>query len=660
MRRQKHCVRYCGMVQTATAALLLTLLPAAIQAQATDATASSPGQNSQAAPAAADRDNPADNNSAKREKLPPAAARRRATKLYLAASKIYLDGKFEQALADYEHAAQLDPTNPNYRMAGDVARSHAIATLIQTATKDRFTGDTAGAQAALLRAQALDPTNPEVTEHLYQLGDEAVRDQPQPLYMKGTASIAPVETLTTTAGVHSLHLADGAHQVIMQAFRAFGVDAMLDDSVRDVRVRLDVDDADFTTAMRALSLVTDTFYVPLDAHRVLVARDTRENRLQFMRQAVETVYLSGLSSDQLTEAGNLARNVFGIQQVAMNAAGDTLTLRAPPDNLDAFNVNIHDLMAGHDQVVVDVRMIEVAHTNERTTGLQPPQSFSAFNLYSEEQSLLSSNQALVQEIISSGLASANDPIAILGILLASGQVSSSLLSNGLATFGGGITQSALSPGAPATFTLSLNSSDSRALDNIQLRLGDGEAGTIKEGTKYPIATSIYTSATPGLNIPGLTGAGTSSALSSLVSSLGVTTPTVPMIQYEDLGLTLKVTPKVLRNDDVALTVDLSLTALAGSTLNGNPILNNQAFSAVVTLKKGENAELASQITKSETLALNGTPGLSQIPGMNGVLNEKDVQGNYATLLILMTPHVVRSTQPAGHTAPMVVQKTTME
>lgn len=652
IRSEKHFRPSAGILNAATAALLLAIFPAAMQAQ-TGGAAVEP-RSSQATPASAAHD-----SSAKKGKQPTAGARRRAMKLYLAASKLYLDGKFEAALADYNEAAQLDPANADYRMAGDVARSHAVAELIQAAAKDRFTGNAAGAHAALERAQELDPQNPEVTEHLYQLADDVTRARPRPLYEQEAGSLAGAPSLLTTPGVRSLHLDSGAHQVIDQAFKAFGVTPMLDNSVRDERVRLDVDNVDFATAMRALSLVTNTFYVPLDAHRVLVAKDTRENRQQFMRQELETVYLSGLSSEQLTQAGNLARNVFGIQQVATNAAADTLTLRAPPSNLDAFNVNIHDLLAGHDQVVVDVRVIQVAHTTERTTGVQPPQSFSAFNLYSEEQSLLSANQSLVQEIISSGLASSNDPIAILGILLASGQISSSLLSNGLATFGGGITQSALSPGGPASFTFSLNSSDSRALDNIELRLGDGEAGTIKEGTKYPIQMSEYTSATPSSAIAGLTGAGTSSALSSLISSLGVSTPTVPMIQYEDLGLTLKITPKVLRNDDVALTVDLTLTALSGSSLNGDPILNNQAFSGVVTLKKGETAELASQVTKSETRAVSGTPGLSQIPGMSNVTS-KDVQGNYATLLIIMTPHVVRSTQPAGHTPPMVVEKTSME
>jgi len=79
--------------------------------------------------------------------------------------------------------------------------------------------------------------------------------------------------------------------------------------------------------------------------------------------------------------------------------------------------------------------------------VKPPQSMSAYNVYAEEQSLLNANQSLVQEIISNGLASASEPLTIIGILLASGQVSSSLFSNGLALFGGGKTLSGLSPGS---------------------------------------------------------------------------------------------------------------------------------------------------------------------------------------------------------------------
>ena len=244
-------------------------------------------------------------------------------------------------------------------------------------------------------------------------------------------------------------------------------------------------------------------------------------------------------------------------------------------------------MDGRSQVLLDVRMIQVAHTSTRNTGAQLPQSMSAFNVYAEEQSILNANQSLVQEIISSGLASPNDPLAILAVLIASGQVSSSLLSGGFAVFGGGIGESALVPGS-AAFNLDLNTSDSRELDQIQLQLKDGEEGTIKEGEKYPIQTSRYSSSSPNsAAIAGLTSAGTSSSLTSLLSSLTSSAVTIPMVQYQDLGLTLKATPRVLRNGDVALSIDMKLDALSGQSVDGNPVLNNRAYSGVVTIKEGE-------------------------------------------------------------------------
>src|SRR5271165_4328068 len=122
---------------------------------------------------------------------------------------------------------------------------------------------------------------------------------------------------------------------------------------------------------------------------------------------------------------------------------------------------------------------------------------TAVNVYSEEQSILNANQALVQQIISSGLAAPGDTLAILGILIASGQVSSSLLTGGFALFGGGITQSALAPGTVHA-NFDLNSSDSRELDHLLLRMADASttgtdsaAATIKSGTRYPIQTSSF-------------------------------------------------------------------------------------------------------------------------------------------------------------------------
>lgn len=464
-------------------------------------------------------------------------------------------------------------------------------------------------------------------------------------------NLGGLEDLAPAAGVHSFHIRSNQRQVIEQVFKAYGIEATLDSSVRAPIVRFDVDDATFAEATRALSMATATFFVPLDPHRALVARDTRENRQEFTRNGVETVYLAGLTATEMTEIGNLARNVLELQQAAVDPSAGTLTLRAPESKLNAFNATFRSLMDGRSQVLLDVRLFQLAHTSTLNTGVQPPQQLTAFNVYAEEQSILNANQSLVQQIISSGLAAPGDTLAILGILLASGQVSSSLFSNGVALFGGGLTLSGVSP-QPFTANLNLNSSDSRELDQYQLRLEDGEEGTLKSGTRYPIESSSFSSlGASNLNIPGLTSAGNSSSLAGILSSLQGASSTIPQVQYQDLGLVMKATPRVMRSGEVAINIDMKISALAGSAINGVPVLANRAFSGVVTLRQNEAVLVASEVDKQESLAISGTPGLSEIPGLNDITS-KDTQKNYATLLIVITPHVVRSPRTSDHT-PMV-------
>lgn len=576
--------------------------------------------------------------------------RRRATKLFVEATKLFQKQQYDAAMRNYQQAAQLDPGNPNYAAATEVARSHEVTELIQTAAKARIRGDNAAQRAALQKAAELDPNNIEVSEHLRAMADDAAL-KTDALYDKELSSLAPAPSLEPTAGTHSFHIKADRRQVLETVFRSYGIEASIDQSVTGPPVRFQIDNATFDQAMQAVNMVTDSFTVPLDAHRALVAKDTRENRQQYMRLEFETVYLGGMTPTEMTDIGNMAKNVFQVQQVAVQQSTGTLTIRATTDKLNAFNGTLRELLDGRSQVLLDVRLIQIAHTNQRNTGVQPPQQITAFNVYAEEQSILNQNQALVQQIIASGLASPGDTLAILGILLASGQVSSSLFQNGIALFGGGLTLSGVSPG-PATLNLNLNSSESRELDQIQMHLGDGEEGTLKTGSRYPITTSQYSNlGTSGINIPGLTTAGASGSLSSLLSQLNTGAQTIPQVEYQDLGLTFKATPRVMRSGDVALTMDLKITALGGSSLNGVPILNNRSYSGAVTLKQDSGVVLVSQVDQEESRALSGWPGVTEIPGLNNI-TEKDIQKNYATLLIIVTPHVIRGTQPAGHT-PMI-------
>ena len=202
--------------------------------------------------------------------------------------------------------------------------------------------------------------------------------------------------------------------------------------------------------------------------------------------------------------------------------------------------------------------------------------------------------------------------------------------------------------AEPRLNLNLNSSDSRELDQIQLRLGDGEPGTLKEGERYPIQTSSFSSLSG--SIPKHSGTDRRGSLRqpfvvaviasggcALGSAGGVSGPGPDPEDHRQRDA----------RHDVALTIEMQISALSGSAINGNPILNNRAYSGVVTIKEGSAVVVASELDRSESRNISGTPGLSEIPGLNN-LTDKDVQKNYATLLIIITPHVIRGTQAGGH------------
>jgi tetratricopeptide (TPR) repeat protein len=114
--------------------------PAAVQQPQSSATPTPASQTPAAQPAseaatpAADTAPPAAPAAGKKanaEKLPRAGDRRHAAKLFMEATKLFQKEQFEQAMDDFQRASTLDPTNRDYALAADVARSHAVTALIQ-------------------------------------------------------------------------------------------------------------------------------------------------------------------------------------------------------------------------------------------------------------------------------------------------------------------------------------------------------------------------------------------------------------------------------------------------------------------------------------------------------------------------------------------------
>jgi len=585
------------------------------------------------------------------QKPPSEHERNEASKAFLDGAKALKKDDLREAEKQFERATQMDPGNTDYRAALSIAKEHLLTQLVQDAGKARLMGHEDTARSLLAEAYLIDPKNPIVQQHIVDMARDV---EPKEAVLMPSAEEAgePAE-LKPKGGRQSFHIRSAANEVLRQVLTAFGISPTLDSSIRNRIVRFDADDVDFAQAATMLKLITNTFFVPLDEKRVLVALDDKENRAKFQREVMETVYLPGLTATEMSDMGNIARNVFEAQQATIQASAHTLTIRAPQDRINALNKMLVDLLDGRSQVLLHLRLYEVARMRMTNIGVELPQTTTIFNVPTEVNQIIQANQSAVQQIIAAGLAPAGDNLAIVAILIATGVVSGTVFNQPFALFGGGITQSGLTLNQGATVNLALNSSDTRMLDQVQLRVQDQEDATIRSGTRYPIITSTYSGLTGNsLGIPGISQAGISSALQNLgINSAALQSTvnqTIPQVQYEDLGLTLKATPHVQQNKDVALKLDLKIESLTGQTLNGNPILNSQQFTGSVTLPQGESALMISDLTRQQSAAVSGIPGLSELPGFQSTTN-KESNLDVSKLVILITPEIVRlsHTKPAS-------------
>jgi type II secretory pathway component GspD/PulD (secretin) len=139
---------------------------------------------------------------------------------------------------------------------------------------------------------------------------------------------------------------------------------------------------------------------------------------------------------------------------------------------------------------------------------------------------------------------------------------------------------------------------------------DGQAASLHVGEKYPIITSGYFGNTSG--------SGT------------VYTPP-PTVNFEDLGLLIKVTPHVTSQDLVTLDLDAEVKLLGATTSNGIPIVANTQYQSKVEVATGEWAVLSGLTSTQEMKIITGLPILSYIPLLRNNTITKD---NSATLIIL--------------------------
>jgi general secretion pathway protein D len=560
---------------------------------------------------------------------------------YLSGARLLDRKDLGGAETEFIKATRLDPANRDYALALTLTHQRHVAELVQQAGKARLLGQNEKADTLLAEARLLDPHNEIAPQNVDpSVPPKVFRPEIEP-WIKEVPEVAGPMTLLPDQVMKSFHLHADQQEVLKQVFSSYGIHPVFDESVGRQDLRFDLDNTPYEQAVPVLLGMVHFMAVPLDSKSVFVAKDTPENRQRLERQLQETIFIPGMTVEQMDELGNVVKNVFDVKQISVEKGSGNLVIRAPEQTLTYINLTLADLIDGGSQVMVELKLYTVDRTNQRNIGAQLPQQIGIYSVAGAAENLVTANQTLVNQAISQGLVPAGASNLVIALaLIASGLVQSTLLSSTVGFFGGGISETGVTTNQNPTFNLALNSSDTRALDDIQVRVGDRQTATFRLGERYPITTSTYssgitgnTSALAGVSINGV-------SVSSLLNS-SLSSATIPQIQYQDLGLTLKATPSVQRSGAISMHLDLKIDALSGGSLSNIPILNSQQFASDVTVRDGDTALLVSTLTRSQSAAISGAPGLGGLPGFQTLTADTTTNTDSSDLVLLVTPHVTR-------------------
>ena len=550
-----------------------------------------------------------------------------AKRLFQAGVKLQKKGELDEALAKFSSAAELNPTSYAYIRARAFAQQALAREALEQGNKAMLDRNDVVAMAEFQRALQYDPTNDYVMQRLRDATPAEAQPEQQ---VSVTEQSTPIE-LRPNPQHHDFHFRGDSRTLITEIAHAYGITAQFDDTFKERRVHFDIDNVDCATALAAANDVTNSFWIALTPTQVYFLADTVENRRQFERFGLETFRLADLTDQELTEMTNALRVLLNLRFISLDKGQSTITIRAELPLLEAAKNLIASLTTGRPEVLLDVRVYAVSSSFARALGVGLPTQFTSFYI---SESLIaglsqSSQNAINQLIASGGINQANS--TAISALLAQLQNSSasSLLTTPFAIFGGGITTFGLNGGTQGvTGNFSLNQSDIRTLEHVQLRASHNNPAVLKIGERYPIVNATFA---PIYN---------SSAIASVIGNQSYIAP-VPSVNYEDLGVNLKATPYIHNDQDITMKFELQIRALGATTNNGIPIIDNREYTGTITVKNGESSVVTGLVDVDDSNSISGYPFLGELPGVGyaATVHNKNIMQD--ELLVVITPHILR-------------------
>lgn len=432
---------------------------------------------------------------------------------------------YDAAFEAYQKAYKRNPKDLIYRTSLYRVRVSASGLHITRGRKLLQGGDTQGALAEFLHAAEIDPSNEaaqqEITKLRQKQGAVALPSESSlpvaPGTMEEISSIgAPPALKVVSNEPLTLHMTEDAKVIYQAVGKAAGVNVLFDPDYTSKRVQVDLNNVSLLDALRIVGTMSNTFWRPVTNNTVFVAQNTRAKRTELDEQAVQTFYLTNAwQQNDLNDVQTALRNVLPNAKVYGVASQNAIVMRGTPDELLLAQKLIDDLDKARAEVVVDIAVMEVSKNWERTLGIAWPSSVGV------ALQPPTSNTSTTTTSTTTGTTSSSTATTLYDL--------SHLKATDFAVTVGS-----------ATANLLLSDSNTKILQNPRIRATDSQKATMKIGEKVPYATGSYGGGGLG-GVGGVGGLGIGVQTQFQYQDIGVNIEMTPTIHYDhDVTLKIKI------------------------------------------------------------------------------------------------------------------------
>jgi general secretion pathway protein D len=502
----------------------------------------------------------------------------------------------ELAMMQYKLALDRDPGNVEYRLKYEQERYAAAFDHSEKGRRALEQDDYDTAKREFTRTLDIDPSYVLAEQQLTKINEilsNRTQNLPAPQIeleeMKQATRTDPsVQTQLEpkVRGPIDIHITQDSRTAFETLAQLAGLNVIFDPDFRGQRIPIDLSNVDIFEALDILALQTRTFWKPINKTTILVSPDNQTKRRDYDELVLKTIYLSNsVTSTEITEAITALRTLLNMRYIAQSTSMNAIIVRDTADRIAIAEKIIQDIDKAKPEVVVEVTVLEVDRSLLRQLGILPPPGTTLAYRTPGTSGTTATNTV---------------PLNNLGVI-------------NTANFTFTI------PDTVAQFLET--DSKTKLVENPRVRATDGKLASIRIGQRVPVASGSFQPA-----------------------FVGATGTPVVQFQYVDVGVNLDMTPRVLLNREISMTVLVQIQALAGDrTIGGvtQPVFTNRSIQHEIRLAEGETNILGGIITDVESTSMTGIPGLKEIPILKLLFAQERKSREQTEIIIMLTPHIVR-------------------